>query len=56
MHSLLVFFSVLGGLLLFGAAGLVLGPAAVAAADVLLEVWRKRTAGGRAAEESSGLR
>lgn len=46
MHSLLIFFSVLGGLALFGAAGLVLGPVAVAVTEVLIEVWHQRTAGG----------
>lgn len=48
LHTLLVFFSVVGGLMLFGASGLVLGPAAVVAAGALLEVWRRRTASGRA--------
>ncbi|HYG82235.1 MAG TPA: AI-2E family transporter [Pyrinomonadaceae bacterium] len=50
MHSLLIFFAVLGGLWLFGAAGLVLGPVAVTAADVLLEVWRERAGGARETE------
>jgi predicted PurR-regulated permease PerM len=50
MHTLLVFFSVVGGLLLFGAAGLVLGPVAVVA-TTLVEVWRLRTSEGRTAEE-----
>lgn len=51
MHSLVIFFSVLGGLWLFGAAGLVLGPVAVAATDVLLEVWRERTGGTRTRDD-----
>lgn len=51
LHTLLVFFSVVGGLMLFGAAGLVLGPAAVVVTEALIEVWRRRTGGGRAAEE-----
>ncbi len=42
MHSLLVFFSVIGGILLFGAAGLVLGPVAVVITTLLIEVWRRR--------------
>ena len=42
MHALLVFFSVIGGLLLFGAAGLVLGPVAVVITTLLVEVWRMR--------------
>lgn len=51
MHTLLVFFSVVGGVILFGPAGLVLGPVAVVIMTTLLEVWRARTDGGRAAEE-----
>jgi predicted PurR-regulated permease PerM len=42
MHTLLVFFSVIGGIMLFGAAGLVLGPVAVVVTTSLLEVWRRR--------------
>jgi predicted PurR-regulated permease PerM len=38
LHTLLIFFSVVGGLLLFGAAELVLGPLAVAATRLLLDV------------------
>ncbi|MDQ3802742.1 MAG: AI-2E family transporter [Acidobacteriota bacterium] len=52
MHTLLVFFSVVGGLILFGSAGLVLGPVAVVVTTALVEVWRGRTAGGRAAEDA----
>ena len=52
MHTLLVFFSVVGGLALFGAAGLVLGPVAVVVTTVLMDVWRQRTRGGRTVEES----
>ena len=54
MHTLLVFFSVVGGLLLFGSAGLVLGPVAVVVTTTLVEVWRQRTSSGRSAEESGG--
>jgi len=50
MHTLLVFFSVVGGLMLFGAAGLVLGPVAVVVTTALIEVWRERTSGGRASD------
>jgi predicted PurR-regulated permease PerM len=45
-HTLLVFFAILGGLALFGASGLILGPLILAMADALLEVWRRRTAAG----------
>ena len=42
MHTLLAFISVVGGLMLFGAAGLILGPVALTITTVLLEVWRTR--------------
>ena len=54
MHTLLVFFSVIGGLMLFGAAGLVLGPVAVVVTAALTEVWRQRTSRGGVAEEGLG--
>jgi predicted PurR-regulated permease PerM len=48
LPTVLAFISVLGGLLQFGAAGLILGPAILAATTVLLEIWS-----GRALEETS---
>jgi predicted PurR-regulated permease PerM len=51
MHTLLVFFSVVGGLMLFGAAGLVLGPVVVVVTKALVEVWRGRTSGGHVVDE-----
>jgi len=39
-HSLIVFFSILGGIVVFGAAGLVLGPVVLAVSDCLLRIWR----------------
>lgn len=44
LHSVLSFIAVVGGLLLFGAAGIILGPIVVAGAQTLLEIWRARTA------------
>jgi predicted PurR-regulated permease PerM len=44
LHSVLSFIAVVGGLLLFGAAGIILGPIVVAGAQTLLEIWRVRTA------------
>jgi len=41
-HTLLVFFSIVGGLAVFGAAGVILGPVLLAVADGLLQVWRHR--------------
>ena len=42
LHTLAVFIAILGGLSLFGASGLVLGPAALAVAVELRRVWRRR--------------
>ena len=44
LHTLLAFVSVVGGLLLFGPAGLILGPVALTATSVLLDFWRNRYA------------
>jgi predicted PurR-regulated permease PerM len=49
-HTLLVFFAIVGGLTVFGASGLILGPLLLAFADALLEVWRRRTAFGHTAD------
>ena len=43
LHTLTAFVAVVGGVIAFGAAGLVLGPAAVAIAQALVEIWRRRT-------------
>jgi len=53
MHSLVALFSLLGGIAVFGGAGLVLGPVIVAVTIALLEIWRKRTSGNAAAEASA---
>jgi predicted PurR-regulated permease PerM len=47
LHTLLVFFALLGGLAVFGASGLILGPVTLAVTVALLNVWRRRTAGGQ---------
>ncbi len=44
LHTILAFMSVVGGLILFGAAGLVLGPVTLTVTTTLLEIWFKRTA------------
>ena len=53
LHTLPVFFAILGGVLLFGASGLILGPVALAVTVALLDVWRQRTVAGGAADSSS---
>jgi predicted PurR-regulated permease PerM len=50
LHPVLVFFAFLGGLAVFGAAGLILGPAVLALTEALVHVWQRRTAEGGPAE------
>ncbi len=47
LHTLTVFLAVVGGLIVFGAAGLVLGPVTVAATMAMHEIVQKRTRGRR---------
>ena len=42
LHTLLAFLSVVGGLLVFGTAGLILGPVTLTLTTVLLEIWAAR--------------
>ena len=42
LHTVLAFISVVGGLIVFGPAGLILGPVALTITGVLLEIWRHR--------------
>ena len=44
MHTLIAFISVMGGLVVFGPAGLILGPVIFAATRLLLETWSTRSA------------
>ncbi len=41
-HTVIMFIAVIGGLIAFGAAGLILGPVILAVTDALIELWRKR--------------
>jgi predicted PurR-regulated permease PerM len=52
LHTVPTFFSVLGGLSLFGPAGIILGPMALAVAIALIDVWWHRTEHGHAAERA----
>lgn len=54
MHTLAVFLSLLGGLFVFGAAGLVLGPVLFAVTLALIDILRRRTAFGGSSEAGSG--
>ena len=54
LHSVLAFMSVVGGLILFGACGLILGPVALTITTELLGIWRSRTALGTSARVEPG--
>lgn len=41
LHTVLAFISVVGGIIVFGPAGLILGPVALTITTVLLEIWPK---------------
>jgi predicted PurR-regulated permease PerM len=51
LHTVPVFLALIGGLLLFGAPGIVLGPLILTVTLALLEVLRRRTRGNRSAEQ-----
>jgi predicted PurR-regulated permease PerM len=51
MHTLAIFFSVLGGVAAFGASGLVMGPVVFAVADALIEIWGRRGGDRPSAEQ-----
>jgi predicted PurR-regulated permease PerM len=53
-HTVPVFIALIGGLMLFGTAGLVVGPIVMATTVALLEVWRQRTTGGSTVEAGFG--
>lgn len=52
MHSLVSFVAILGGLALFGAHGVVLGPICVAATWTLHTIWRERRAAALAGSQA----
>lgn len=54
LHTVLAFMSVVGGLLLFGAAGLILGPVALTLTLVLLEIWQTQSAASDARSQGTG--
>jgi predicted PurR-regulated permease PerM len=47
MPTVPMFISIVGGIMVFGASGLILGPVAAVATLSLLEIWRERTDAGR---------
>jgi len=53
LHTIPTFFAIVGGIELFGPAGLILGPVALAVTIGLLDVWWSRTTGGHTAEQTA---
>jgi predicted PurR-regulated permease PerM len=47
LHPLVLFVALLGGVIVFGAPGLILGPIIVTVAKVLAEIWHARTSESR---------
>jgi predicted PurR-regulated permease PerM len=56
LHTVPTFFSVLGGIALFGPSGLILGPMALAITIALIDVWWQRMQYGEAAEDAMSPR
>jgi predicted PurR-regulated permease PerM len=56
LHTIFAFMSVVGGLILFGPAGLILGPVALTITTVLLEIWGHRAVDPLTAETDSKTR
>lgn len=50
LHTLAVFVAIVGGLVAFGAPGVVIGPLVLAVTVAIVEIWRDRTRGGGAAD------
>ena len=43
LHTIPAFIAIVGGLIVFGASGLILGPVTLTVTVLLLEIWRSRT-------------
>jgi predicted PurR-regulated permease PerM len=50
LHTVLAFMAFVGGLILFGPAGMILGPVTLTVTSVLLEIWSGRIGAGKQAE------
>ena len=51
LHTVPMFIAIVGGLAVFGAAGLILGPLFVVLTLALLQIWRERAHAAEAVEE-----
>jgi predicted PurR-regulated permease PerM len=54
LHTLPVFIAIVGGILLFGSAGVILGPVTLAVMVALVDIWRRRI-GGPIVETGRGI-
>jgi predicted PurR-regulated permease PerM len=52
LHTVPVFFAIVGGLAVFGASGVILGPVILAVTLSLIDIWKSRTRAGHVAEEA----
>lgn len=52
MHTVLAFISIVGGLIVFGASGLILGPVIFTVTRFLLEIWSSQSAAEQAKEQA----
>ena len=52
MHTILAFISIVGGLIVFGASGLVLGPVIFTVTRLLLEIWSSQNAAEKAKDKT----
>ena len=52
LHMVAVFVALVGGVSVFGFAGVILGPLVFAIAYAILQIWRERTADGDTAEQA----
>ena len=51
LHTLPVFFAIVGGLFVYGAPGVILGPVTLAVTLALLDILRRRTAHGKPVDQ-----
>lgn len=51
-HTVVTFIAIVGGISVFGGTGIVLGPVLVTTTLLLLDIWRRRTDHGAAAEKA----
>ncbi len=52
MHTVLAFVSIVGGLIVFGASGLILGPVIFTVTRLLLEIWSSQNATEQAKDKT----